>query len=274
MDIKMCSLSSGSNGNCVFISSGITRILVDAGISVKKIIEGLTEIGETIENIDAVLVTHEHIDHIKSIGPLARKYGISIYGTRGTLQECLNGRNKIGEVNPILLNSVKPDNTFVVGDILITPFRVSHDACDPVAYTFKCGEKKLGMATDLGFFDKDIINHLSGSVFLYLESNHDTNMLEVGPYPYPLKQRIKSDLGHLSNEDCAKLLVHLCNDYDTKIEHVILAHLSEENNFPELAYETVMSEIVMEVESERRPEIHVAPRFTASYMACLGSNDY
>lgn len=269
MGLKICSLSSGSNGNCVFVSDGKTKILVDAGIAGKRISEGLCEIGERIEEISAIFVTHEHSDHIKSIGVLARKYGISIYGTKGTLTECLYGKNRIGEVQFTLLNHVKPEESVYVGDIKVTPFRISHDACDPCAYTFEKDGHKVGFATDLGFFDDNIINHLSNSELLYLESNHDINMLEVGPYPYPLKQRIKSELGHLSNDDCARLLVKLCNDYDKKVKHVILAHLSEENNFPELAFETVRAEVNMKVNEDKRPEIHVAPRFTPSFVAEL-----
>ncbi len=269
MDLKLCSLSSGSNGNCVFVSDGVTRLLIDAGVALKRIVAELEAIGENIENINAVLVTHEHVDHIKSIGVIARKYGVPIYGTRGTLYECLNGRNKIGEVNSGLLNAVKPDSSFTKGTIRITPFRISHDAADPVAYSFESNGHKLAMATDLGYFDEDIVSHLAGSEMIYLESNHDINMLEVGPYPYSLKQRIKSELGHLSNEDCAHLLVRLCNSFDTRIVHVILAHLSEENNFPELALETVKSELYMAVDESKRPEVHVAPRFEHSFVAEL-----
>ncbi len=267
MDLKLCSLSSGSSGNCVFVSDGETRILIDAGIALKRIVSELEAIGESIENINAVLITHEHIDHIKSIGPIARKYCIPVYGTRATLYECMNGRNKIGEVNPTLLNAVKPDCSFTKGTIKITPFRISHDAADPVAYSFESNGHKVSMATDLGFFDDDIVSHLAGSELLYLEANHDINMLEVGPYPYSLKQRIKGECGHLSNEDCARLLVKLCNNFDTRIIHVILAHLSEDNNFPELALETVKAELYMAVEEGKRPEVHVAPRFEHSFIA-------
>lgn len=267
MGLKLCSLSSGSNGNCVFISGGNTKILVDAGIAGKKILANLEEIGERIEDISAVFVTHEHIDHIKSVGVLARKYGISVYGTGGTLTECLYGKNKIGEVRFDLMKKVQPGKPFCVGDFTVTPFRTSHDAADPCAYTFECEGHKVGFATDLGFFDEETVINLAGSELLYLEANHDINMLEVGPYPYSLKQRIKSELGHLSNDDCAKLLIKLCNEYDTRIQHVILAHLSEENNFPELAFETVRTEIAMNVPEEKRPSIYVAPRFTPSYIA-------
>ncbi len=265
--MKICSLSSGSSGNCIFVSSGLTHILIDAGVSGKKIEQELEKIGESIDSIDAMLVTHEHIDHIKSIGVLARKHAISIYGTKGTLTEAINGSHPIGNVNPGLLNFVVKDRPFMIGDILVTAFSVSHDAADPVAYSFRCGGSKIGTATDLGRVDDYIMDNLKDSDVLYLESNHDVRMLEVGSYPYQLKQRIKSDLGHISNDTCAKLVVELCSGSETKVKDVILAHLSEENNFPELAFETVNSEVMLKLREDRRPKIHVAPRGEHSFIA-------
>ena len=267
MDLTICSLSSGSSGNCVLVSSGLTNILIDVGISGKKVIEGMNALDSDPEKIDAILVTHEHIDHIRGLGVMLRKYGMQVYATRGTITEFLHGRNRIGEVDPGLINAIVPGKCFMVGDIIVDSFRVSHDAADPVAYTFSCGGKKVAMATDLGFYDDDIVKNLKGAEALYLEANHDVNMLEAGPYPFLLKQRIKSDLGHLSNETCGKLVTRLCNDNTVRINDVILAHLSEENNFPELAYETVKSILYMEVPEDRRPALHVAPRFEPSFVA-------
>ncbi|MCR5824820.1 MAG: MBL fold metallo-hydrolase [Lachnospiraceae bacterium] len=265
--MKICSLSSGSSGNCIFVSSGLTKILVDAGTSGARITQELSSIGESIDDIDALLVTHEHIDHIKSIGVLARKQAISIYGTKGTLEAALSGRYSVGKIDEGLLNHVIPGNPFMIGDILVSPFSVSHDAADPVAYCFECNGKKIGTATDLGFYDDSIVKNLLNSDLLYLESNHDVHMLEAGVYPYSLKERVKGKKGHLSNDDCAKLVVKLCRGSERKTAHVILAHLSEENNFPELAYETVNSEVIIGLEPEKRPEIHVAPRFVHSFVA-------
>ncbi len=265
--MRICSLSSGSSGNCIFVSSGLTKILVDAGVSGVKIEQELRTIGENIDAIDAMLITHEHIDHIKSIGVLARKHAISIYGTKGTIDAALYGSHPIGKVNSELFNYIIPNSPFMIGDVLVSPFSVSHDAADPVAYCFEANGKKIGTATDLGLYDEYIIDNLKNSNVLYLESNHDVHMLEAGTYPYALKQRIKGDKGHLSNDSCAELLVRLCNESDTCIKHVILAHLSEENNFPELAYETVNSEITIKLTPDKRPEIHVAPRGGHSYIA-------
>ncbi len=268
MDImKICSLSSGSSGNCIFVSSGLTKILVDAGASGVKIEQELAAIGESIDSIDALLITHEHTDHIKSMGVLARKHAISIYGTRGTLEAALNGRYSVGKISPLLLNYIFSDNSFMVGDILVSPFSVSHDAADPVAYCFESGGKKIGTATDLGYFDDRIVEKLLNSDILYLESNHDIHMLEAGSYPYALKERVKGEKGHLSNDSCAELVTRLCHESVNHVSHVILAHLSEENNFPELAFETVNSEIKIRLEDNERPELHVAPRYVHSFIA-------
>ncbi len=265
--MRICSLASGSSGNCVFVSSGLTNILVDAGVSGVKIEQELNAIGESIDRIDAVLVTHEHIDHIKSIGVLARKHAISVYGTQGTLEAAIYGNHPIGKISPALLNYITPDESFMIGDILVSPFSVSHDAADPVAYCFEAGGKKIGTATDLGFFDDYTVNNLKNSNLLYLESNHDVHMLEAGIYPYALKQRVKGEKGHLSNDSCADLIVRLCSESEINVGHVILAHLSAENNFPDLAYETVNSEIKIKLNPDKRPEIHVAPRGVHSYIA-------
>ena len=265
--MKICSIVSGSSGNCVFVTNGQTRILIDAGGSGKKIEEGLDSIGENIKDIDALLVTHEHSDHIQGVGILARRHGIQIFATKGTINAMLNGRKNIGKVDESIINRIRPDAPFFVGDIMITPFSVSHDAAEPVAYCFKSGKERIGMATDLGFYDDYIVKNLLNSEVLYLEANHDIAMLEAGSYPFQLKERIKGPKGHLSNDACAELLVRLCNESRHKIKDVIIAHLSEENNFPELAYETVNAELKTRLTKDRRPELHVAPRYSPSFMA-------
>ena len=265
--MKICSLNSGSSGNSIFVSSGLTRILLDAGASGSKIEQELYSIGESIDSIDALLITHEHTDHIKSMGVLARKHAIPVYGTQGTLMAALNGSYSVGKIDPLMLNFIEPDKPFLIGDIMVTPFAVSHDAADPVAYCFESDGKKIGTATDLGYYDEYIIDKLTDSDLLYLESNHDIRMLESGRYSYPLKMRVKGKKGHLSNDDCASLTAALCNGSKKQVKHVILAHLSLDNNFPELAYATVNAEVQMQVEEGRRPEIHVAPRFSHSFIA-------
>lgn len=265
--MRICSLSSGSDGNCVLVQSENTNILIDAGISGRKILERLSELNIQSDDIDALLITHEHTDHIKSVGVLARKPGVQIFGSEGTIDMCLHGRYSIGKVDMKLINIIEYDKPFMVGDILVTPFRITHDAKEPTAYTFTRGSEKIGFATDLGFTNDYIKSHLLESQVLYLESNHDVQMLEVGSYPFALKERIKSEFGHLSNESCAKFIVDLCKSQKNRIKDVILAHLSEENNFPELAYETTMAEMKMNLPKELHPRIHVAPRYEVSYIA-------
>ena len=269
--MKICSLSSGSNGNSVLVRSECTNILIDAGISGKKIDERLAGLSLTGSDLDALLVTHEHIDHIKSVGVLARKCGVRIFATGGTVSELLHGKNSIGRVDPGLLNIIEYDRPFMVGDILVTPFKITHDAAEPAAYTFECKGDKIGFATDLGYVSDYVKQHLLGAKVLYIESNHDVQMLEAGSYPYQLKERIKSNLGHLSNDACAKFIVDICSSQEIHINDVILAHLSEENNFPDLAYETAMAEMKMHLEESRRPRIHVAPRYDLSYIASTES---
>ncbi len=269
MDLKIMSLQSGSSGNCVLVTNGLTNILVDCGMSLKKCAQSLSEVDLTPDMIDAVLITHEHIDHIKGLGVLLRKHEVSAYGSNGTLNACIYGRNSIGKIDESLLNPIRPGDAFMVGDILVNSFPVTHDAAEPCAYTFSCNGHKIGMATDLGFYDDNVFKALLGSEALYIESNHDVNMLEAGTYPFQLKQRIRSEMGHLSNDECAELVVKLCNSSDIKINEIILGHLSEENNFPELAYETVNTELYLNVPEEKRPKVFVAPRFENSHIISI-----
>ncbi len=255
--MRLCSLASGSDGNCVYVGSENTAILIDAGISGKRIEEGLEKIGVKPGSIQAVMITHEHSDHIKGIGVLARKYNIPIYGTAETICSALKFGN-IGKIPSDLLNQVVPDTSLQIGDLLIEPFSMSHDASNPVCYTVKAGDRKCGMATDLGCFDEYIIEKLSDSDILYLEANHDENMLMVGRYPYFLKQRILGSRGHLSNDTSARLVCELLND---KLKYILLAHLSKENNYAELAYETVRVEVEQHwCRESELPVIQVANR--------------
>lgn len=237
--MRFCSIASGSSGNCIYVGSDTTHILIDAGISAKKTEEGINKLGLTPRDIDAILVTHEHSDHIKGIGVLARKYEIPVFSSYGTVC-AMNECGSLGNFNASLLSVVNPDEKFYIKDILIKPFRISHDAAEPIGYRMESENKKVGIVTDLGNYDDYIINALRGLNVLLAEANHDVRMLQVGPYPYYLKQRILSDRGHLSNENSGRLVAKLLND---DIEHIYLGHLSKENNIPELAYETVRLEI-------------------------------
>ena len=261
--MKFCSLASGSSGNCLYLKAGDTAVLIDAGITCKKICEGLAGIGEDPRNIKACFVTHDHSDHIKGITVLMRKYRIPVYATAGTLTAiALSDRRD----NPRdLMYELVPDRPVVLGDISVMPFRISHDAADPVCYTIRHGEVKLGMATDLGEFTDYTLAHLADSNALYVEANHDRNMLMMGPYPYNLKLRIDSPLGHLSNEACGDMISQVLSP---KLKTVMLAHLSADNNFEELAFRAV-SQIVSEAASHRgleEPRIVVAARCSSTEM--------
>ena len=237
--MRMVSIASGSSGNCIYIGSESTHILVDAGISNKRIQQGLKEIGLKGEDLSGILITHEHSDHIRGLGVLARKYGLPIYATPGTIRE-LQGKKELGDYDGSLYCSVQPDCSFQVGDLKVLPFSIDHDAAQPVAYRVYCGRKQVAVATDMGHFDSYIIEHLQDLDAILLESNHDVRMLETGPYPYPLKRRILGDHGHLSNENAGRLLTYILHD---KLKKILLGHLSKENNYEELAYETVRLEI-------------------------------
>lgn len=233
--MELLSIASGSSGNCIFVGSGRTKLLVDAGVSAKRIEEGLNTIGLTCRDIDGILITHEHADHIKGLGVLARKHQLPMYGTLRTIQ-CLKTYSQLGEYDLNLYQSISPDTPFAIGDIEIEANRTWHDAADPVCYHFQHSGHKISIATDLGNYNPYLLDKLSESDLLLIEANHDIRMLEVGPYPYQLKQRILSDHGHLSNELSGEFIKKLLNDH---IHGIILGHLSKENNYPELAYQTV-----------------------------------
>ena len=237
--MRLVSIASGSSGNCIYIGTDNTHILVDVGISNKRIEQGLNEIGIKGSELDGVVITHEHSDHVKGLGVLARKHGIPIYGTKETWKE-IETMKYLGEYPKELFSPILPDTEFSIGDMKIEPFRIDHDAANPVAYRISNTYKSVAVVTDLGHFDQYIIKLLQRLDDLLLESNHDVRMLETGPYPYYLKQRILSDYGHLSNDNAGKLLNYILHD---KMKYILLGHLSKENNYEKLAYETVKLEI-------------------------------
>lgn len=237
--MRMVSIASGSSGNCIYIGSEKTHILVDAGISNKRIEKGLNELGVKGSELNGVLITHEHSDHIKGLGVLARKYGLPIYSAKETLEE-ISAVKSLGDFPKELFCPICPDVDFMIGDLEIKPFRIDHDAANPVAYRIQHGRKSAAVATDMGHYSQYIIDHLQGLDAVLLESNHDVRMLEAGPYPYYLKRRILGDHGHLSNETAGRLLNCILHD---NLKHIFLGHLSKENNYEELAYETVRLEI-------------------------------
>lgn len=239
--MRFVSIASGSSGNCIYAGTENTHVLIDAGISAKRIEKGLFELGLKPSELSAICITHEHSDHIKGLGVLARKYEVPIYGTEGTLRE-IRGAKSLGEYDTDLLRPLLPDVQLPMGDLELLPFHIDHDAADPVAYRIQSGNKSVAVATDLGHYSQYTIDHLLNLDAVLLESNHDLRMLETGPYPYYLKRRIMGDYGHLSNENAGRLLNCILND---KMKHVLLGHLSKENNLPELAFETVRLEVDM-----------------------------
>lgn len=239
--MELCSIASGSSGNCIYMGTEHRHILIDAGISGKRIEEGLNGLGLKTSEMQGILVTHEHIDHVAGLGVLARRYGIPIYATAGTIA-AVRQMSSVGKIDEQLFRVIEAEKAFFVGDMKIEPIAISHDAAEPVAYQIGHGKKRAAVITDLGFYDAQIVKKLQKIDALVLEANHDVRMLELGPYPYSLKQRILSNRGHLSNENCGRLLGELLHDH---FKAVVLAHLSKENNYPQLAYETVRVEVDM-----------------------------
>lgn len=237
--MNLCSIASGSSGNCIYIGSQDTNILMDVGISAKRIEQGLTSIGVNPAELDGILISHEHSDHVSGLGVMARRYQIPIYATVETINAILRIKS-VGRISEELFRIIEPDVSFLIKDIEVNPFAISHDASNPVCYTFVHDGHKMGVATDLGKYDDYIVSSLSGCEALLLEANHDIHMLQVGSYPYVLKRRILGDRGHLSNDNSGRLICELFHD---NLRHIILGHLSKENNYPDLAYETVKYEI-------------------------------
>lgn len=226
-------LASGSTGNAVYVSLGGVRILVDAGVSAAKIKKKLAGIGVDAAGLDAVFITHEHADHIRGLSVLSRRCGAAIYANGGTWQGILAKNGDIPEEKRRVFTT---GEDFFIGPVCVRPFAIPHDAADPVGYTFTCGQGRLGVATDLGHIADGWLSELSGCQGLVLEANHDVEMVRGGPYPAYLKHRILSRKGHLCNEDCGRALSHLAL---TGTQGAYLAHLSQENNLPELALSAV-----------------------------------
>ncbi len=272
--VRMTVLASGSKGNSTVVSSSRTRLLVDAGMSCREIFKRMRAAGEDVENLDAILITHEHQDHVQGLAVTARKLGIPVYFTEATHRAWMRwmtprkrltyaqwmerqkaaaaagrepasagdeAQDAAGEdmakprKDPCALPAVEyfsAGSGFQIGDIAITPYTVPHDAADPVGFVFEADGVRLGIATDLGYIPPNVHVHLKKCDVLMIESNHDVDMLRDGPYPWSVKQRVMSRVGHLSNDAAADFLE---NSYDGQAAFVVLAHLSESNNLPELA---------------------------------------
>ena len=243
--LSVCMLASGSKGNAIYISDGATSLLVDAGLSGVEIERRLQAHELDPHGIDAMIVSHEHADHIRGVGILSRRFGLPVYLSEKTSREA---SLTIGKVKD--LRSFSCGQPFSVNTLDIHPFSTTHDAEDPAGFSIACNGRKIGIATDLGIATSMVKQHLKGCDLLILEANHDPEMLMNGPYPWPLKQRIKGRTGHLSNQASGALLSELKHN---KLQHVILAHLSETNNTPAKALQEVGP-----VLDDCRARIHVA----------------
>lgn len=233
--MKICSIASSSSGNCIYVGTADTHILIDAGISGKKLKAGLEMININPFAIDGILITHEHSDHIKGLGVISRKYNIPIYTTGPTWSKIITS-GLTGIIDESLFHKITPDSSFTINELVIHPFNTSHDAVQPVCYTFTKDRKKISVATDLGCYDSYITEKLKDSNVLFIEANHDIDMLKNGSYPHYLKKRILSDKGHLSNEMSGKLIVEVLHE---NLQYIVLGHLSRENNHPDKARESV-----------------------------------
>lgn len=237
--MQLYSIASGSSGNCIYLGEEDGGILIDAGISRKRIVTGLERKGLSLDDIKAIFITHEHSDHISGLGPVLRKNPIPVYATADTVSAIWEKTN-MNNISPELFHSIRPEEEIEAGEMLVRPFSISHDAVDPVCYTVEKQGKRAAVATDMGCFDDTIIRVLGQCDSALIEANHDINMLQVGPYPYSLKMRILGNKGHLSNTSCADLIKEILHK---DLKHLVLGHLSRENNFPQLAYRTVLDEL-------------------------------
>ena len=229
MAIMISILGSGSRGNATFVKTGRVRLLIDAGMSRKEISKRLESIGEDPDGVDAVLVTHEHADHAGGLRMLVKEVPVRAFLTWGTIGAL---RAEEYELNGSKIVPAPPGVAFTFGDVEIVPFSVPHDAVEPVAFSLTCGGVKVTQLTDIGYLPDHVAERLRGSHVLILESNHDLEMLRVGPYPWSLKQRLMGRYGHLSNTAVGRFIRE---QYDGTAEHIVLAHLSSKNNHPEIA---------------------------------------
>ena len=260
--IKFFPIASGSSGNSLFIGTPNAKILIDAGASGTRIESALNSIGETAGGLDALFITHEHIDHVSGAGVISRRYDVPIYAAAGAWNVM---QHMIGEIKPRNKKNILPRREYAIKDIIVAPFEIPHDAANPVGYNVFAQDFKLTAATDIGHIADGLAERLAGSDVLLLEANHDIDMLKTGPYPFRLKKRILGDLGHLSNENCGNLLAEV---FSPTLKYVYLGHLSAQNNVPELAFGAV-KKILLEKTKPRGLKMVVANRDRVSPCAIL-----
>lgn len=251
---NFCSLYSGSSGNSLFVESENTKLLVDAGISSKKIEEALANLEIDPTSIDGILITHEHSDHVQGLGTFAKKFNLPVFVNEKTLDAMPKQKEKISEKNIKLFNI---NEKFEIGDLKVKPFSIPHDAANPCGFNIFKDDKKISIATDIGHMTNGVLKNLEDSIFIMLESNYDPEVLKYSKYPYQLKTRIAGPDGHLSNELAGKTISYLLN---SGLKQAVLGHLSKQSNFPELAYKTVIDEIMCTKYDENSLKLSVASR--------------
>ncbi len=252
--LNFCSLYSGSSGNSLFVETENAKILIDAGVSSKKIENALNDINIDPYTLDGILVTHEHSDHVQGLGTFSKKFDLPVFVNQETLDAMPKQRDKIKEEN---IKKFKITDYFEIGDLKITPFSIPHDAANPCGFNISNGEKKLSIATDIGHMTKDILKDLEESSFVMLEANYDPEVLKCSSYPFLLKSRIAGPKGHLSNQLAGKTISYLLK---SGLKNAMLGHLSKESNFPELAYQTVVDELILNNYNENSLSLSVASR--------------
>ena len=251
---NFCSLYSGSSGNSLFVESENTKLLVDAGVSSKKIEEALANLEIDPTSIDGILITHEHSDHVQGLGTFAKKFNLPVFVNEKTLDAMPKQKEKISEKNIKLFNI---NEKFEIGDLKVKPFSIPHDAANPCGFNIFKDDKKISIATDIGHMTNGILKNLEDGIFIMLESNYDPEVLKYSKYPYQLKTRIAGPDGHLSNELAGKTISYLLN---SGLKQAVLGHLSKQSNFPELAYKTVIDEIMCTKYDENSLKLSVASR--------------
>ena len=255
--LEFCSLYSGSSGNSLLVKTENTNILIDAGVSSKKIETALNSIDIDPSSLDGILITHEHTDHVQGLGTFAKKYDLPVFVNQKTLDAMPKQKEKISEKN---INLIKIEEKFEIKDLKIKPFAIPHDAVNPCGFNIFKDNSKISIATDIGHMSNGIIKNLEDSLFILLEANYDPEVLMYSKYPYQLKTRIAGPTGHLSNEMAGKTISYLLK---SGLKQAMLGHLSKESNFPELAYKTVIDELMPNF-SENNFKLSVAKRDESS----------
>ena len=263
--LQFCSLFSGSSGNAIYLATARGGLLVDCGMSARQTLDAMQQAGLSPAAVHAILITHEHSDHIKGAGVMSRKLGVPIYATEGTWSGMAQSVGELPARHRVTINA---GESFFLDDIEVASFSIPHDANDPVGYRFFVGRHSIAVATDLGYFSQTVSDAVAGSHIVLLESNHDPELLRNNPrYPAHLKTRILGKKGHLSNDAGAEAAVRLAQ---CGTRHVLLGHLSNDNNTPDMAYRTSYTALQSAgADMAGDVTLHVAPRYQPSFIYCV-----